>query len=90
MNVKKKNFKDAANENNYSVEIFIDKSTGELCYRNSLGQKILINTENQSINPKDKLYLESAAVPRGGDAGGDGYVKVATEDEKSNPSVAGA
>ena len=48
MNVEKKNFKDAANEDNYSVEIFIDKFTGELCYRNSLGQKVLINTETIS------------------------------------------
>lgn len=48
MNVEKKNFKDAANEDNYSVEIFIDKFTGELCYRNSLGQKVLINTKTLS------------------------------------------
>lgn len=51
MNVEKKNFKDAANEDNYSVEIFIDKSTGELCYRNSLGQKVVINTYTKKPEP---------------------------------------
>ena len=51
MNVEKKNFKDAANEDNYSVEIFIDKSTGRLCYRNSLGQKVVINTYTVKPEP---------------------------------------
>lgn len=54
MNVEKKNFKDAANEDNYSVEIFIDKSTGQLCYRNSLAQKVLISTEVLIPEPPKK------------------------------------
>jgi len=45
MNVEKKNFKDATNADAYSVEIFIDKSTGELCYRDSLGKKVIISTK---------------------------------------------
>ena len=63
MNVEKKNFKDAANEDNYSVEIFIDKFTGELCYRNSLGQKVLINTETISPDNKDGAIAERNAIP---------------------------
>jgi len=63
MNVEKKNFKDAANEDNYSVEIFIDKFTGELCYRNSLGQKVLINTQTLSPKYKDGASTEGNAIP---------------------------
>ena len=64
MNVEKKNFKDAANEDNYSVEIFIDKFTGELCYRNSLGQKVLINTKTLSPDKyKDGASTEGNAIP---------------------------
>lgn len=62
MNVEKKNFKDAANEDNYSVEIFIDKFTGELCYRNSLGQKVLINTETISPDNKDGAIAKRNAI----------------------------
>jgi hypothetical protein len=55
MFVDKKNYKDAANEDNFKVELFIDKSTGELVYRNSIGQKVIINTfmEEGTLKPKD-------------------------------------
>jgi hypothetical protein len=65
MNVEKKNFKEAANEDNYSVEIFIDKFTGELCYRNSLGQKVLIYT---------KTHKDEAST--GGNAAGEEFNQI--------------
>jgi hypothetical protein len=46
MFVDKKNVKDASNEDNYKVELFIDKFTGYLTYRNALGQRIIVATEN--------------------------------------------
>jgi hypothetical protein len=54
MFVDKKNYKDASNEDNFKVELFIDKSTGELVYRNALGQKVIINTfiKDEDTKPK--------------------------------------
>jgi hypothetical protein len=46
MFVDKKNYKDASNEDNFKVELFIDKFTGYLTYRNALGQKIIVATKN--------------------------------------------
>jgi hypothetical protein len=55
MFVDKKNYKDASNEDTFKVELFIDKSTGQLVYRNSIGQKVIINTfmEEEYLKPKD-------------------------------------
>jgi hypothetical protein len=54
MFVDKKNYKDASNEDTFKVELFIDKSTGKLVYRNALGQKVIINTfiKDEYTKPK--------------------------------------
>jgi hypothetical protein len=54
MFIDKKNYKDASNEDTFKVELFIDKSTGQLVYRNSIGQKVIINTfiKDNYVKPK--------------------------------------
>ena len=42
MNISKKNLKDARNENRYTIEIYKDKVTGDIVYRNPLGVIIKI------------------------------------------------
>lgn len=60
MFIDKKNYKDAANEDNFKVELFIDKATGRLTYRNALGQKVFLSTFMEET-PKPKTDTETRA-----------------------------